>query len=267
MQEKNTSETHSEISCDKVRLNDVCSHPLPWLVLRQLLMILSWCFSTGEWTTAGWRPQQTCISFRGGGEPGSAEEVRDQPSLSHLESNYTADGQWLRFLCCFHLLSPCIWSFTSLSADMSWTSCWKPREPTWRSCSVYSRWALTLLWCLCGIPGLTLLCLQGYASEMDNPAVFHLIPAPLQNKKEVLFGNMPEIYHFHKRWNCVICWSMAVSPERLTPLSSLYYLVLHLIIFMYHRTFLRELEQYTDCPELVGRCFLQRVSDCRQMQM
>uniref|UniRef100_A0A3B4TUL2 MCF.2 cell line derived transforming sequence like n=1 Tax=Seriola dumerili TaxID=41447 RepID=A0A3B4TUL2_SERDU len=71
-----------------------------------------------------------------------------------------------------------------------------------------------------------LLCvLQGYASEMDNPAVSHLIPAPLQNKKEILFGNMPEIYHFHKR------------------------------------TFLRELELYTDCPELVGRCFLQRMTD------
>ncbi|KAM3862407.1 guanine nucleotide exchange factor DBS [Diretmus argenteus] len=71
-----------------------------------------------------------------------------------------------------------------------------------------------------------LLCvLQGYASEMDNPAMAHTIPAPLQNKKEVLFGNMLEIYHFHKR------------------------------------TFLRELEQYTDCPELVGRCFLERMTD------
>uniref|UniRef100_A0A668AA24 MCF.2 cell line derived transforming sequence like n=1 Tax=Myripristis murdjan TaxID=586833 RepID=A0A668AA24_9TELE len=75
-----------------------------------------------------------------------------------------------------------------------------------------------------------LLCvLQGYASEMDNPAMAHLIPAPLQNKKEVLFGNMPEIYHFHKR------------------------------------TFLRELEQYTDCPELVGRCFLERHKDVNQI--
>lgn len=26
------------------------------------------------------------------------------------------------------------------------------------------------------------------------------------------------------------------------------------------RIFLRELEKYTDCPELVGRCFLERVS-------
>ncbi|XP_054642993.1 guanine nucleotide exchange factor DBS isoform X1 [Dunckerocampus dactyliophorus] len=71
-----------------------------------------------------------------------------------------------------------------------------------------------------------LLCvLQGYASEMDNPAMAHLIPTSLQNKKEVLFGNMPEIYHFHKR------------------------------------TFLRELELYADCPELVGRCFLERMTD------
>uniref|UniRef100_A0A3B5ML54 MCF.2 cell line derived transforming sequence like n=1 Tax=Xiphophorus couchianus TaxID=32473 RepID=A0A3B5ML54_9TELE len=71
-----------------------------------------------------------------------------------------------------------------------------------------------------------LLCvLQGYASEMENPTMSHLIPAPLQNKKEVLFGNMPEIYHFHKR------------------------------------TFLRELELYTHCPELVGRCFLERMTD------
>ncbi|XP_052349166.1 guanine nucleotide exchange factor DBS-like isoform X2 [Oncorhynchus keta] len=67
--------------------------------------------------------------------------------------------------------------------------------------------------------------LQGYASEMDNPAMVSLMPAPLQNKKDVLFGNMPEIYTFHKR------------------------------------TFLRELEEYQGCPELVGRCFLQRMTD------
>uniref|UniRef100_A0A8D0LA13 MCF.2 cell line derived transforming sequence-like 2 n=1 Tax=Sphenodon punctatus TaxID=8508 RepID=A0A8D0LA13_SPHPU len=41
--------------------------------------------------------------------------------------------------------------------------------------------------------------IEGYASEMDNPALFHLIPAALQNKKEVLFGNLPEIYEFHNR--------------------------------------------------------------------
>ncbi|XP_048834608.1 guanine nucleotide exchange factor DBS-like isoform X4 [Brienomyrus brachyistius] len=71
-----------------------------------------------------------------------------------------------------------------------------------------------------------LLCvLQGYAAEMDNPAMIHLIPSVLLNKKDVLFGNMPEIYQFHKR------------------------------------NFLKELETYTECPELVGRCFLQRMTD------
>ncbi|XP_048090533.1 guanine nucleotide exchange factor DBS isoform X15 [Alosa alosa] len=71
-----------------------------------------------------------------------------------------------------------------------------------------------------------LLCvLQGYAAEMDSPAMAHLMPNTLVNKKDILFGNMHEIYQFHKR------------------------------------TFLRELEAYTDCPELVGRCFLERMAD------
>lgn len=38
----------------------------------------------------------------------------------------------------------------------------------------------------------------------------HLMPAPLQNKKEVLFGNMPEIYHFHRRWRSAICPSLMI---------------------------------------------------------
>ncbi|XP_029023506.1 guanine nucleotide exchange factor DBS isoform X3 [Betta splendens] len=71
-----------------------------------------------------------------------------------------------------------------------------------------------------------LLCvLEGYAAEMENPALAHLLPGTLLNKKDVLFGNMSEIYQFHRR------------------------------------TFLKELEAYTDCPELVGRCFLQRMKD------
>lgn len=34
---------------------------------------------------------------------------------------------------------------------------------------------------------------------MDNPNLLHLIPSALQNKKEILFGNLPEIYEFHNR--------------------------------------------------------------------
>uniref|UniRef100_A0A673GM16 Guanine nucleotide exchange factor DBS-like n=1 Tax=Sinocyclocheilus rhinocerous TaxID=307959 RepID=A0A673GM16_9TELE len=71
-----------------------------------------------------------------------------------------------------------------------------------------------------------LLCvLEGYGAEMDNPAMAHLIPNTLLHKKDILFGNMPEIYQFHKK------------------------------------TFLRELEAYSDYPELVGRCFLERMTD------
>uniref|UniRef100_A0A4W3IL12 Guanine nucleotide exchange factor DBS n=1 Tax=Callorhinchus milii TaxID=7868 RepID=A0A4W3IL12_CALMI len=68
-----------------------------------------------------------------------------------------------------------------------------------------------------------LLCvLEGYAAEMENPSMILLMPIALQNKKDVLFGNMPEIYDFH------------------------------------NRIFLRELENYVEYPELVGRCFLAR---------
>ncbi|KAM3934257.1 guanine nucleotide exchange factor DBS [Leptodactylus fuscus] len=67
--------------------------------------------------------------------------------------------------------------------------------------------------------------LEGYAAEMENPLVTHLLSPALLNKKDVLFGNMEEIYHFH------------------------------------NRIFLRELENYTDYPELVGRCFLERMED------
>lgn len=35
---------------------------------------------------------------------------------------------------------------------------------------------------------------------MDNPAMAHLIPSTLLSKKVVLFGNMSEIYEFHKRY-------------------------------------------------------------------
>ncbi|XP_065437081.1 guanine nucleotide exchange factor DBS isoform X22 [Chrysemys picta bellii] len=71
-----------------------------------------------------------------------------------------------------------------------------------------------------------LLCvLEGYAAEMDNPLMMHLISPGLLNKKDILFGNMEEIYHFH------------------------------------NRIFLKELENYIEYPELVGRCFLERMED------
>uniref|UniRef100_A0A7N4UZK3 MCF.2 cell line derived transforming sequence-like 2 n=1 Tax=Sarcophilus harrisii TaxID=9305 RepID=A0A7N4UZK3_SARHA len=67
--------------------------------------------------------------------------------------------------------------------------------------------------------------IEGYAAEMDNPDLNHLIPVALQNKKEILFGNLPEIHEFH------------------------------------NRIFLKELENCVENPEFLGRCFLKRKED------
>uniref|UniRef100_A0A3P9HR32 MCF.2 cell line derived transforming sequence a n=1 Tax=Oryzias latipes TaxID=8090 RepID=A0A3P9HR32_ORYLA len=63
--------------------------------------------------------------------------------------------------------------------------------------------------------------LLGYRAEMDNPTLSGLLPPILHSKRDVLFGNMPEIYNFHS-------------------------------------VFLQELEGCLEAPERVGACFLQR---------
>ncbi|XP_053436970.1 proto-oncogene DBL isoform X5 [Nycticebus coucang] len=67
--------------------------------------------------------------------------------------------------------------------------------------------------------------LLGYRAEMDNPEMFDLMPPLLRNKKDVLFGNMAEIYEFH------------------------------------NSIFMSSLENCTDAPERVGPCFLERKDD------
>ncbi|XP_062855893.1 proto-oncogene DBL [Trichomycterus rosablanca] len=64
--------------------------------------------------------------------------------------------------------------------------------------------------------------LLGYRAEMDNPLLSPLLPPILCNKRDILFGNMPDIYNFHSR------------------------------------IFLQELESCAETPEAVGACFLQR---------
>ncbi|XP_075902851.1 proto-oncogene DBL [Nelusetta ayraudi] len=70
--------------------------------------------------------------------------------------------------------------------------------------------------------------LLGYRAEMDNPALSGLLPLILRSKRDILFGNMPEIYNFHSR------------------------------------IFLQDLEGCLECPERVGACFLKR-KECFQM--
>ncbi|NXA05586.1 MCF2L factor, partial [Sapayoa aenigma] len=76
--------------------------------------------------------------------------------------------------------------------------------------------------------------IEGYASEMDNPNLLHLIPSALQNKKEILFGNLPEIYEFHNR---------------------------HVGTGGCSVIFLKEIEHCIENPELLARCFLKRKED------
>uniref|UniRef100_H2S998 Guanine nucleotide exchange factor DBS-like n=1 Tax=Takifugu rubripes TaxID=31033 RepID=H2S998_TAKRU len=64
--------------------------------------------------------------------------------------------------------------------------------------------------------------IEGYFAELDNSELSHLVPLVLLNKRDVLFGNLPEIYDFH------------------------------------NRTFLGELEDCVEKPEMVGTCFLKR---------
>ncbi|XP_035619883.2 proto-oncogene DBL-like isoform X2 [Oncorhynchus keta] len=64
--------------------------------------------------------------------------------------------------------------------------------------------------------------LLGYRGEMENPALAGLLPPILRSKRNVLFGNMPEIYNFHSR------------------------------------VFLHDLEGCLETPEGVGACFLER---------
>uniref|UniRef100_A0AAY4CSN6 MCF.2 cell line derived transforming sequence a n=1 Tax=Denticeps clupeoides TaxID=299321 RepID=A0AAY4CSN6_9TELE len=64
--------------------------------------------------------------------------------------------------------------------------------------------------------------LKGYREEMENPVVCNLPPPDLQDKRDILFGNMPDIYNFHSR------------------------------------LFLQDLEGCLEKPETVGACFLQR---------
>ncbi|KAJ0032734.1 hypothetical protein NQD34_002815 [Periophthalmus magnuspinnatus] len=69
--------------------------------------------------------------------------------------------------------------------------------------------------------------MEGYYSELDNSELSHLIPPSLENKRDVLFGNLPEIYEFH------------------------------------NKTFRRELENCAEKPELVGTCFLKRKEELK----
>ena len=56
---------------------------------------------------------------------------------------------------------------------------------------------------------------QGYAAEMDNPLMARLVSTGLRSKKDVLFGNMEEIYHFHHRSGLFpVAWAPTAETRR-----------------------------------------------------
>lgn len=64
--------------------------------------------------------------------------------------------------------------------------------------------------------------LRGYYCEMDNKTMKHLLPEELINKKDILFGNLEQIYRFH------------------------------------HDVFLKDLQSCSECPTKLGKCFVNR---------
>ncbi len=88
---------------------------------------------------------------------------------------------------------------------------------------------------------------QGYRAEMDNTSLSNILPSVLRNKKEELFGNLPEIYKFHSRWE--------MYPHTWT-----HKYTFMLIRSLLCRIFLQDLESCLETPERVGASFLERVS-------
>ncbi|KAF3705665.1 Proto-oncogene DBL Proto-oncogene MCF-2 MCF2-transforming protein DBL-transforming protein [Channa argus] len=56
--------------------------------------------------------------------------------------------------------------------------------------------------------------LLGYRAEMEDPSMSYLLPSALRSQKDVLFGNMPEIYQFHSRQLSQNLQGCLETPER-----------------------------------------------------
>ncbi|XP_049324988.1 proto-oncogene DBL isoform X2 [Astyanax mexicanus] len=89
--------------------------------------------------------------------------------------------------------------------------------------------------------------LLGYRAEMDNPAISHILPSELHNKKEVLFGNLPEIYKFHSRYRYTNTCEHTNTHTQCK-----------LMLPVIFRLFVQDLESCLETPERVGARFLER---------
>lgn len=163
-QEKNCSETDSGNDCEKV------SGVLSWFCVCPVVLYTLYCLSLITVTPISFFPpremancrtetvtadmplcQRRRRTWRCSGGEGSAVALS---SIIKLHGRWTLWKKLLIIYRAVHLsflsvpshpsfdLFFCL-SIPSLSAGTSWTSSWKLREPTWRSCSVYYRCLFT----------------------------------------------------------------------------------------------------------------------------
>lgn len=97
---------------------------------------------------------------------------------------------------------------------------------------------------------------------MEDPSTSNLLPAALRSQKDVLFGNMPEIYQFHSRQDTHTHAHTRMCAHTCTQSSKTSSHADHL--FSLFRVFLQDLQRCLETPEKVGSCFLQRVRKPRR---
>lgn len=156
-------------------------------------------------------------------------------------------------------IAPCSVLHLVVSAATSWTSCWKLREPTWRSFSAYYRCFYNPPMGSCLVSVLT--CVRNtlffgchYRDTLPRWITLQCFPLFLRvckTKRRFSLATWQKFTTFIKGKRACHEGTFVKSHKMLLCLNE------HPL---FSRTFLRELEQYTDCPELVGRCFLERVS-------
>lgn len=93
-----------------------------------------------------------------------------------------------------------------------------------------------------------------------------LLPSALHSQKDLLFGNMPEIYQFHSRQSVPTNTHTFTNTHThrklfvlVPPPLPLWMLVRIPFWNSLCRVFLQDLQGCLETPEMVGSCFLQRV--------
>ena len=98
---------------------------------------------------------------------------------------------------------------------------------------------------------------QSYYDAM-NPEESTSLPLRLRDKRQVVFGNLPEIHKFHETW---VEQTIKGRIAYLNCYKHCVYVSLSVFIVCC-RVFNEALQRYEEHPERVGECFIQFVSYC-----